>query len=91
MKRSGFRLIAFNEEAAKAFFVTESHSIQSVMENAARCGQINTANEPVLIRVEPFTSGDDDQCDFCHLSVDLCNCQMIEPDPHPHIRLIRAN
>lgn len=88
MKRSGFKLTAMNQNG-RVFAIKESFSIQSVMELAAESGVINMCTEPVLIRIEPFTSGEDEICDMCHTTLDFCNCKLIEPDPPTHLRLVR--
>jgi hypothetical protein len=87
MKRKGFCATVRNE-AGKGVDAFSGASIFQLLLQMANSGKINTINERFIIEVEPFETGSDEGCDYCHLNLDLCNCGLIEPDPHPHLVLV---
>ena len=87
MKRAGFTLEAV-EKNGNSFHSDCSHSIESLLKEAARTGKINTMGEEFVLHIKPFESKEDPTCDSCGLVDMLCNCNMILPDPHPHIVLL---
>lgn len=87
MKRRGF-IATVRNEAGKGVDAFSDASVFQLLVQVASSGKINTICERFTIEVDPFESGSDDECDYCHLNFDLCNCKMIEPDPHPHLVLV---
>lgn len=89
MKRKGF-CATVRDERGKGVDAFSDASVSQLLVQVANSGKINTINERFIIEVEPFETGSDDECDYCHLNFDLCNCKMIEPDPHPHLVLVAS-
>lgn len=89
MKRKGWRLTVQNQKG-QGF---ESHigaTVKEVLTASANNGKITTIAEPFHIHLEPF-EWESESCDMCHLSLDHCNCEIIGPDPHPHLVLLNPN
>lgn len=89
MKRKGWVATARNAKG-QGFDSHLGTTVKEVIEAVGRNGKITTISEEFSIHLEPF-EWEDESCDMCHLSLDHCNCEMIGPDPHPHLVLVKEN
>lgn len=90
MKRKGWLVTVLNQAGKKEMISTAGATVQEAISSAATNGRINTIDQTFMLLVEQFQH-EDETCDMCHLSFDLCNCEMISPDPHPHLVLVSQN
>ena len=82
MKRKGFVATIRNEHGRSVEAFSDA-TVEGVLKQAASNGKVNTIITRFSIEMEPF-EWEEERCEMCNLTLGMCNCSLIEPDPPTH-------